>query len=127
MVTEKPVVTADEVFAANQKIRWAALASERGEVLLDQMRPGVESYSPPEFDHEFVALGPLTMLGICERYSDYLKGVDYMVVWYRLAVCVYAPLGAQILTVSIERDREAVANFLEWLERKQHEAPPAVS
>ena len=98
-----------------------------GEVLLDQMRPGVESYSPPQFDREFVAPGPLTMLGVCERYAQYLKGVDYMVVWYRLAVCVYAPLGAQILTVSIERDREAVANFLEWLERKQHEAPPAVS
>jgi len=125
-----PVVTAEEVFTVNEKVRWVALTSERGEVLLNQMRAGVESYSTPEFDREFVGLGPLTILGVCERYSEYLKGVDCVVVWYRLVVSVYARLGAQVLAVSIERDRQAVVSLLEWLEKKQKEitaknaAPP---
>ena len=46
MVTEKAVVRADEVFAVNEKVRWVALASNRGDVLLNQMRAGVKSYSP---------------------------------------------------------------------------------
>jgi hypothetical protein len=119
--TQKPVLTADEVFAANKKLRWAALASNRGEVLLSEMRPGVKSYSPPRFDREFVSLGPLTTLGVCERYSEYLKGVDYVVVYYQLAVCIYARLDGQVLAVSIERDQQAVANFLQWLESKRRE------
>jgi len=121
MATEKPVVSAEEVFAVNKKVRWAALASDRGDVLLNQMRSGVKSYSPPEVDHEFVALGPLTILGVCEKYSEYLKGVDYVVVWFGLAVCVYARLGAQILAVAIEKDPQALISFLDWLEKKQRE------
>jgi len=119
MTTEEPVVTADEIFAVNKKIRWAALASSRGEVLLSEMRANVKSYSPPQFDKEFVSLGPLTILGVCERYADYLNGVDYVAVYYRVAVCVYARLGSQVLAVSIERDQQAVGTFLEWLERKR--------
>lgn len=121
MSPEKPVVTADEVFAANRKIRWVALASNEGEVLLNQIRPGVQSYSPTEFDREFVTLGPLTIMGICERYSEYVKGVDYVVVWFELVVCVYARLGGQVLAVSIEKDREAIISFEEWLEGKRRE------
>jgi len=121
MVTEKAVVRADEVFAVNEKVRWVALASNRGDVLLNQMRAGAKSYSPPQVDREFAALGPLTILGVCERYSEYLKAVDYVVVWFRLAVCVYARLGTQVLAVSLEVDREAVADFLEWLEKKRRQ------
>ncbi|MGD0175591.1 MAG: hypothetical protein ABSC50_02060 [Candidatus Bathyarchaeia archaeon] len=121
MQTQGPVVTADEVFAVSEKVRWVALALDRGDVLLNQMRPGVQSYSSPQFDREFVTLGPLTVLGVCEKYSEYVKGVDYVVVWFGLVACVYARLGGQVLAVSIERDRQAVVDFLGWLERKQRE------
>ena len=118
-VKEAPVVPVDEIFAANEKVRWAVLVTNRGDVLLNQMRPGVESYSPPQFDQEFASLGPLTILGVCERYSDYLKGVDHVAVWFGLAAFVYARLGSQVLAVSIEKDPEAVDSFVEWLEGKQ--------
>jgi hypothetical protein len=123
---EKPIVTADEVFAVNRKIRWVAMASDGGDVLMNQMRPGMESYSPTDVDREFVMLGPLTIIGVCEKYSEYLKGVEYVVVWFGLAVCVYARLGAQILAVSIEKDREAILAFEEWLERKQKEITASI-
>ena len=62
-------VTAEEVFAVSRKIRWVALTTETGEVILNQMRPGVVSYSSKDVDEEFVTLGPLTLLGVAEKYS----------------------------------------------------------
>ncbi len=121
MSMQKPLVTADEVFAVNGRIRWVALATDKGDVLLNEMRPGLQSYSPTDVDREFVTLGPLTIIGVCEKYSEYLKGVEYVVVWFGLAVCIYARLGAQILAVSIEKDRDAIVAFEEWLEGKQKE------
>ena len=119
---QKLLVTAEEVFAVNGKIRWVAMASDKGDVLLNQNRPGVPSHSPAAFDREFVTLGPLTIIGVCEKYSEYLKGVEHVVVWYGLVACVYARLGTQILAVSIEKDPEAIVAFEHWLERKQKEA-----
>ncbi len=121
MNMQKPLVTADEVFAVNGRVRWVALASDKGDVLMNQMRPGLQSHSPTDVDREFVTLGPLTIIGVCEKYSEYLKGVEYVVVWFGLAVCIYARLGAQILAVSIEKDRDAIVAFEEWLEGKQKE------
>ena len=119
MSMAEPIVTAQEMFDVDRKVRWVALATDRGEVLLNQVKPGVNSYSPSDADREFVSLGPLTILGVCERYSGYLKGVDYVVVWFGLVICVYARLGSQVMAVSIEKDREALMNFLDWLEVKQ--------
>jgi hypothetical protein len=122
MSTQKPIVSADEIFAVNTKIRWVALASNRGDVLLNQMRPDVRSLTPTQADREFVTLGPLTIMGVCEKYSsEYLKGVEYVVVWFGLIVHVYARLGTQILAVSIEKDRQAITAFEQWLEGKQRE------
>ncbi len=121
MSPEKLVITADEVFAVNKKIRWVALASDEGDVLLNQMRPDVRTYSPTKFDREFVTLGPLTIMGICERYAEYVHGVDCIVVWFGLVACIFARLGKQVLAVSMERDREAVLAFEKWLERKRRE------
>jgi len=42
-----------------------------------------------------------------------------VVVWYGLAILVYARVGTQVLAVSIERDQQAMAAILQWLESKQ--------
>lgn len=119
MVSETPVVTADEVFAVSKKIRWVALTTERGDVVLNQVRPGVKSYSPTQADEEFVRLGPLTFLGVAEKYSEYLNGVDSVVVWFGLAVCAYSRLGSQVISVSIEKETEPLSQFQTWLEKKK--------
>jgi hypothetical protein len=121
MSPEKLAVTADEVFAVNKKIRWVGLASDEGDVLLNQMRPDVQTYSSTDFDREFVTLGPLTIIGICERYAKYVQGVDCIVASFGLVACVFARLGKQVLAVSMEKDREAIMAFEEWLEVKRRE------
>ncbi len=105
----------EEVFAVSEKMRWVALTTDRGDVVLNQMRPGLASYSPKEFDEEFVRLGPLTLIGVAEKYSEYLKGVEYVVVGFGTAICVYARLGSQVISVSLEKDQEALTHYLAWL------------
>jgi len=120
-MTPTPIVTPDEVFAVNKKIRWVALATDKGEVILNRMRPGVRSRTPQGVDEEFVTLGPLTMLGVAEKYSKYLEGVESVVVWYGLMAHVYARLGSQVIAASFEKDPLALVSFLDWLEGKQRE------
>jgi hypothetical protein len=121
LVSETPVVTADEVFAVNSKIRWVGLATTGGEVVLNQMRPNTSSHTPTDVDEEFITLGPLTVLGVAEKYSKYLKGVEDVVVHYGLVIHVFVRLGSQILDVSIEKDDEALLQFISWLNRKKSE------
>jgi len=114
-----PVVSPEEIFRVNKKIRWAALTTDRGDVIYSQQRPGVESFSPAQFDEEFVQLGPLTLLGTAEKYSEYLRGVDHVVVWCGVVISVFSRIGSQVLSVTIEKDLEALSQFLGWLENKQ--------
>lgn len=118
MASATPVVTAEEVFGASEKIRWVALTTDRGDVILNQMRPRVKSHSPAQFDQDFVKLGPLTLLGVAEKYSQYLTGVDSIIVRFGLVDCVYARLGSQVISVSMEKEIEALSRFLNWLEKK---------
>lgn len=118
---EPPVVSSEEVFAVSPKIRWVAITSDRGDVLVNQMRPGVESYSPPDYDEDFVRLGPLALLGIAERDSMYLRGVHYILVSFGRADCVYARIGSQVISISIEKDINALSAYLEWLKQQRAE------
>jgi len=115
MTEMTPVVDADRIFAINNKVRWVGLVTAKGEVVLNQMRPGVQSYSPSELDAEFLRLGPLTLLGVEERYSQYMQGVMEIVVYYGLTVSVYARLGSQVIAISIEDDRNALSEVRAWL------------
>ena len=115
MTEMTPVVDADRIFAINNRVRWVGLVTAKGEVVLNQMRPGVQSYSPSELDAEFLRLGPLTLLGVEERYSQYMQGVMEIVVYYGLTVSVYARLGSQVIAISIEDDRNALSEVRAWL------------
>jgi len=114
-----PVVLPEEIFRVNKKIRWAALTTDRGDVIYNQQRPSVESFSPAQFDEEFIQLGPLTLLGSAERYSEYLRGVDHIVVWFGAVIAVFSRVGSQVLSVTIEKDRDTLSEFLDWLENKK--------
>ena len=58
MNAEVTVVTAAEVFSIDEKIRWVAVTTSSGHVIINEMRPGVRSYSPTKADEEFAELGP---------------------------------------------------------------------
>lgn len=121
LTSTMPVLTAEEVFAVNDKIRWVGLTTASGGVLVNHMRPGVSTYTTTQVDEEFVTLSPLTVLGVAEKYSKYLNGVEDVVVHYGLVIHVFARLGSQILDVSIEKDNDALSQFLNWLKKKKTE------
>jgi hypothetical protein len=62
-------------------------------------------------------------LGVAEEYSECLKGVESVVVWFGLAVCVYARLGSQVISVSIEKETESLSQLLSWIEKKRSQLP----
>ena len=57
------------MFQLHPKIRWAAFASDDGEVLFSKMRAGVESYTTEAEDRAFMELGPLFMTSLAERLT----------------------------------------------------------
>ena len=115
------VVSAEAVFAVNENVRWVGLVSASGNVLFTDMRPGIKSRSSKEFDEEFLTLGPLTMLGVAEKYSPYLQELEAMVVWYGILAMVYARLGSQIVAISIEDREDALSDVRSWLKKKKTE------
>lgn len=122
MTDSTPIVRADEIFAIDKSIRWAGLVTSKGEVVLNKMRPGVQSYSPSTVDEDLLKLGPLTLLGVEERYSQYLQGVQEIIVHYGVTISVYARLGSQVIAISIEEGHdEVVSKVRDWLRRKKRE------
>jgi hypothetical protein len=49
-------MTPDEVFAIHPGIRWAGLATAKGQVIFSEMRPGVKSLTPEEDDRVLLEL-----------------------------------------------------------------------
>ncbi len=115
------VVSAEEIFAIDKNVRWVGLISVRGDIILNKMRPSIKSSSPPDFDAEFLRLGPLTMLGVAEKYSPYLLELEAVVVWYGLMALVYSRLGSQIVAISVENRKDTLSIVRSWLKKRKIE------
>jgi hypothetical protein len=113
------VVNPDEVFTISKSIRWVALLSAQGEVVFCEMRAGLKSASSQEVDRKFLQLGPLTLLGVAEKYSLQLRGLEAVVACYGLITHVHARLGAQVLVVAIENRQQALSDVLDWVKKKK--------
>jgi hypothetical protein len=81
-------LTPERVFQLNQKIRWAGLATEKGEVVFARMRPGVQSLSPESTDMSFMQLGPMLLSGVCERLVPWAGPLETIVINYEKVVLV---------------------------------------
>jgi len=111
----------EDVFAVNENVRWVGLVSARGDVMLNKMRPGLKSSSPQEFDEEFLKLGPMTTLGVAERYSPYLQELEAVVVWHELTALIYSRLGSQVVAISVENHQGTISVVRSWLKKKKAE------
>ena len=121
MSNESSGLNAQDVFAVNENVRWVGLVSARGDVMLNKMRPGLKSSSPQEFDEEFLKLGPMTMLGVAEKYSPYLQELEAVVVWYGLTALIYSRLGSQVVAISVENSQDTLSVVRSWLKKKKAE------
>lgn len=116
--SESPVVGADEVFAVNPHVRWVGLVSVEGNVIFSEMRDGLKSISPHEFDEEFLKLSPLVLLGVAEKCCPHLQELEAVVACYRLMTHVHARLGSQVTVVAIENRQDALSDIRDWLKKK---------
>ena len=89
--------------------------------MLNKMRPGIKSSSPQEFDEEFLKLGPMTMLGVAEKYSPYLQELEAVVVSYGLTALIYSRLGSHVVAISIENREDSLSVVRSWLKKKKAE------
>jgi hypothetical protein len=98
-----PPLTAEDVFKVHPKIRWVALASDRGEVIFDQQRPGVRSFSPRDADRAFAQMGPLIISGVCERLSPWTGRVASVVIDYEKVTSLITKVKGGYLCMTLEK------------------------
>ena len=113
------VVSPDEVFAINENVRWVGLVSAKGEVMFSETRAGLKSASPKEFDEEFLQLGPLTLLGVAEKYSLHLGELEALVACYGPMMHIHARLGADVVVIAIENRQHALSDIRGWIKKKK--------
>jgi hypothetical protein len=99
-----PELTPERVFSLHPKIRWAGLATDQGEAIFVQMRPGVTSLSPEDADKSFMQLGPLLLTGVCERLAPWAGPLEYVVSRYQKVILIVTRLEKRFLTLTINKE-----------------------
>ena len=100
-----PELTPERIFSLHPRIRWAELATEQGDVVFVQMRPGVESLSPADADQSFVQLGPLILTGVCERLAPWAGPLETVISRYQKVVMIVTRTqGRKYLAMMIAKD-----------------------
>jgi hypothetical protein len=109
-------IAAEDIFQMHPQIRWAALASDNGELIFSAMRPGTEAYSP-ERDDQFLLLGGLIMDGVAQRQSQWLGKFEFVFVAYENATQIVAHVqgGYVVLTVEPSVSTEEVMSIAKRL------------
>lgn len=96
--------TPAEVLRLHPKIRWAGLATDRGEVVWVQQNPGIASFSPEETDRAFVQMGPLIVTGVCEKLSPWTGRVESIVINYEKLTSLITKVAAGFLCMTVEKE-----------------------
>lgn len=113
---------AEDVFKLSPNIRWVGLASDKGEVVFVEQRPGLKSFSPEDTDRAFVQMGPLIISGVCERLSPWTGRVWSIVIDYDKVTSLITKVkdGFLCMTVEKEQSRQTVQDIMQsigkWME-----------
>jgi hypothetical protein len=115
-------ITPETIFKLHEKIRWAGLATDQGEVAFVKMRPGVQSLSPEPADHSFIQLGPMLLSGVGERLVPWAGSLEVVVCRYEKVVLFVTKLKKSYLAVTIDRDNpeQVIAEVLQALHTLAH-------
>ncbi len=110
-------ITPERIFALNLRIRWAGLATDQGEILFTEMRPGITSLSPEDTDRTFMQLGPMLLSGVCERLIPWAGPLEAVVSCYRKVVMIVRKLDKLYLALTI--NSEDISNMQEIMDSLQ--------
>lgn len=96
------------------------MATDRGEVLFAQMRPGVTSLSPEDTDKSFMQLGPLLLTGVCERLAPWAGPLEYVVSRYQKVLMIITRHDGKFLALAINKeDSEVLSELLTKLPKRK--------
>ncbi len=99
----------DDVFAVNPNIRWAGLATTKGEVIFCQMRRGVKSLTPEDDDRLLLELRAQYITETSERVSRWAGTVEYIAISYEKFVELIIILEDKYMVVTLEKNVPAQA------------------
>jgi hypothetical protein len=105
--------TPEEVFELHPKIRWAAKASERGELAFCEMRPGVVGLTLEEQDRVFMEKGVHIILRLFEQMVSWRGSVDSAVVSFDIFVMYLQRLNDGLLALTFEKDEDSWKTMIE--------------
>ncbi len=96
-------LTAEDVFGIHPKIRWAGLASEKGEVIFAKMQSEVKSFTPEGDDRFLLQFGALIMNGVTQRSRPWLGDCEYIAISYPKAMQLIVKLRERYLALTVDR------------------------
>lgn len=97
-------ITPEEIFIIHPKIRWAGLATDKGQVLFCQMRRGVRSITPEEDDRALLELRARYIAEVTQQVSNWAGPAEYITIAYEKFVEVIVLLEGRYVVLTVERD-----------------------
>ncbi|HKM77922.1 MAG TPA: hypothetical protein VJZ03_02500 [Candidatus Bathyarchaeia archaeon] len=95
--------TAEEVFALHPGIRFAGLATRKGQMVFSKMRPGVVSYHPEPTRTATIEIQGQYMIEMAEK--KYWAGtLEHITVSFEKYVHLFIPLKKHIAEITLEKD-----------------------
>jgi hypothetical protein len=96
--------TPEDIFAINPKVRWVGMATSKGKVIFNQMRPGIESVTPTEDDRLLLELRAQYITETSRQSSVWAGPVEYIAISYEKFLEVTITLIGKIVIVTLERN-----------------------
>jgi hypothetical protein len=84
-----------------------------------QQQKGVPSFSPEDTDRAFAQMGPLIVIGVCERLSPWTGRVGSVVINYEKVTSLITKLTTGFLCMTIEKEgaQQTVLEIMHSLEK----------
>lgn len=95
------MVKPEQIFALHSMIRWAGMATRKGEILFSQMRPGIRTLTDKEEDKLFLELRLPLLLELGERPSQWSGLPDFAVISYEKFFELYVAVGSDLVAVTV--------------------------
>jgi len=112
---------AEEVLKRDSRIRYVGIVDRQFNVLVSQMRDGVDSLTPADSDRKFVQLLPPILLDAVEKlWAPLLGTVESVTVRYEKVLLVFFSKGNYVVVLSFAPDvsrpfMSALTDFIQSL------------
>lgn len=106
-MTEPKPLKPEVIFAINDRIRWAGLATSRGKVIFSKMREGLKSLTPNSDDLLLLELRSQYITEMTQQVSRWAGPASYVAVCFEKFTELTVILKDKYVVLTIEKDVEA--------------------